>query len=72
MNIYKRCLIFKHDSEYIASSKCQVNSSGVVLETQAVLSFLRDLFSNEAYVTGLYLLPNNLFRQPNGKEAGSQ
>lgn len=67
MNIYKRCLIFKHDSEYIASSKCQVNS-GVVLESQGVLSFLHDLFSNEAYVTKLDFVPNNLFRQPNGRE----
>lgn len=69
MNIYKRCLIFKHDLEYIASSKCQVNSSGVVLESRGVLSFLHDLFSNEAYVTGLDFLPNNLFSQPNGRES---
>lgn len=27
MNIYNRCSVFKHASEYIASSKCQVNST---------------------------------------------
>lgn len=39
MNIYECCSIFKHVSEYIASSKCQVNSIGVVLKTQGELFF---------------------------------
>lgn len=39
MNIYECCSIFKHVSEYIASSKCQVNSIGVVLKTHGELFF---------------------------------
>lgn len=39
MNIYKSCSIFKHAPEYIASSKCQVNSTGVIWESQGELHF---------------------------------
>lgn len=45
MNIYKSCSIFKHASEYIASSKCQVNSTGVVFESQGGLSFCCSFFA---------------------------